>query len=829
MKKAIKKIVALGIGASMLGATILGAAADLNDYPSPFVSGGQFSGTLVVGDSAAAEDVIGVSDIAMSLQFASSVKAGGKGAGATTTIEGDAWRVSESGDDLNLFQNLSTVTNIIDDNDLSALASGTLRAKNVADYSQELTLPSIAVEFVVDDDAEVEDPALFLKFPSGINAVNYELSFTTPAESEVDGTNLEDFDDERITILGREYTITKALNDSSNAIELTLMSGAVQDTLEVGQTKTYNINGKDYETTVMVVSGDASSTAITKLIVNDEVTSSLSKDDTFTLKDGTEIGIKEVLPTKTGDSVQNLVELFIGAEKLVFDAANSQLEVREETLNDVTAAVTTTYVSGEQRLEKIEIDWTPTDDYFVPIGGRLSEVVDDDDDYIIFLETFGIDYQFAGLEASQTEVLRFYPSGRNNYKIQYVNRDGVEYDEKIFFYNSSITVPSTTGPRVSLGDDATHQLFVVEGETVCDNDMFVTEFNKHSRIFELTDVSANDRTFSLKDKGTGKTTEHSYNSGANPLGTFTFDGANFQVNVTDTVNKCVDLINIAADSADTRADIWTQYDTKVAIYGGQLNQSGGAANIVITEDEDGRDDDQATENVYLNFSYDTTDAEIRLSVGTFSAQETASGPGQTDVLVNLDSDDNTNEGYTQWGNFVRQSNTDDQDKWEFWITEDEAVAEVYVTAGVTKVSRSDSVSGEAVILQRIDVGATKLASEVAGLERSQNLLLVGGPCANAAVTSASASFPTCGDWPLSPGEALIQLVEQADGHVALLVAGSTAADTRAATSVVADMTDLQDLADGVMTQVLTVSTGTLMDWEAPSMEDEDTDDMEAEE
>ena len=86
MKKAIKKIVAIGIGASMVGATIMGAAAGLNSYPEPFVKDGKFSGTLVVGDNAAAQDVIGVSDIAMSLQFASALKAG-TGSSSTTTVE----------------------------------------------------------------------------------------------------------------------------------------------------------------------------------------------------------------------------------------------------------------------------------------------------------------------------------------------------------------------------------------------------------------------------------------------------------------------------------------------------------------------------------------------------------------------------------------------------------------------------------------------------------------------------------------------------------------------------------------------------------------------
>ena len=58
-KKVIKRIVALGTGASMVGATLMGAmAADLAHYPNQFIKDGKFTGVLVVGDKAAAEDVL---------------------------------------------------------------------------------------------------------------------------------------------------------------------------------------------------------------------------------------------------------------------------------------------------------------------------------------------------------------------------------------------------------------------------------------------------------------------------------------------------------------------------------------------------------------------------------------------------------------------------------------------------------------------------------------------------------------------------------------------------------------------------------------------------
>ena len=68
MKNAIKKIVAMGTGASMLGATLMGAlAADLSDYPAPFVSAGAADFMMVLGAGAAPADLLGAIDIATNL------------------------------------------------------------------------------------------------------------------------------------------------------------------------------------------------------------------------------------------------------------------------------------------------------------------------------------------------------------------------------------------------------------------------------------------------------------------------------------------------------------------------------------------------------------------------------------------------------------------------------------------------------------------------------------------------------------------------------------------------------------------------------------------
>ena len=110
VKKAIKRIVALGVGVSMVGATLLGATADLGDYPSPFVKDGMFDGMMVVGDDAAPADIIGVTDIAMSLQFSSTITRTVSVAGASgVSISGDAAEVGEANDLLELYEQLGDV------------------------------------------------------------------------------------------------------------------------------------------------------------------------------------------------------------------------------------------------------------------------------------------------------------------------------------------------------------------------------------------------------------------------------------------------------------------------------------------------------------------------------------------------------------------------------------------------------------------------------------------------------------------------------------------------------------------------------------------------
>ncbi|MBS3097019.1 hypothetical protein J4480_06305, partial [Candidatus Woesearchaeota archaeon] len=313
-QKAIKRMIALGTGAIMVGSSVF-AAADLANYPSPFVKDGKFSGVLVVGDKAAAEDVIGISDIVSSLQFAATKKAATTAAG-TVAVEGDAWQVgtsnhlelSEDGSTTDTIETLRNITTYIDKNNLKALASGSVSNNKVTSpFNQYLYLlgpgsgTTLDNGYVIYSENDGDVSADFLYFKSGREIARYLIEFTTALESDVDdsagsasstGLFLTDYQDVDLTLFGRKYTIVTAKRQTTGGSEmvLTLMGGAGKDTLIEKQTKTYTISGKDYETTLNFVDADEA-----QFVINGQTSRKMKDGDTDKLSDGTTIGVTDVL------------------------------------------------------------------------------------------------------------------------------------------------------------------------------------------------------------------------------------------------------------------------------------------------------------------------------------------------------------------------------------------------------------------------------------------------------------------------------------------------------------------------------------------------------
>ena len=285
LMKTVKKILALSTGAVMVGATVLSAgAANLNEYPAPWVQNGKFNGLIVVGDNPGTSpaDVLGAIDIATTLQFATRVPVRGvqSTGGKTSTFSavGEAWQVenlevSERGTGVN--ESISDVDNEIGSKEMGILlADGTLQSYDGDyDYKQKLFFDagqatgtdigkSRTVVFAERNNVKYEDDYpdasstdLFFYIQSGDQIVRYVLDFEGSADSKV--TNLEEdvglgskllnFEAQQIEILGKNWDIIEA--DAINkvtvdgvtayaGVALTLVGGARYERLSEGETAT---------------------------------------------------------------------------------------------------------------------------------------------------------------------------------------------------------------------------------------------------------------------------------------------------------------------------------------------------------------------------------------------------------------------------------------------------------------------------------------------------------------------------------------------------------------------------------------------------------------
>lgn len=165
------------------------------------------------------------------------------------------------------------------------------------------------------------------------------------------------------------------------------------------------------------------------------------------------------------------------------------------------------------------------------------------------------------------------------------------------------------------------------------------------------------------------------------------------------------------------------------------------------------------------------------------------------VMESLDEED-LQQGMSTYGVFFEQTDEDtttDADDLTIEYPLSQRGADVFVVFGETQTSRVSAAAGGAVVLNPINVGAAKLASEVDGQELTTNMVLVGGPCINSAAAKALGSDePLCGEASgIAAGTAVIKLLEHGD-TVSLLVAGYDKDDTRRAAKVLAEYRDWAD-------------------------------------
>jgi hypothetical protein len=304
MKKTVKKMSAILAGATMVGATVMGAMAyDLSNYPSPFIVDGHFSGKIVVGEKAMAQDIIGATDIAAGLQAESTTAVS---VGGSVTVAGGTT------EEVAMDTGLNMDFGVLDNNDISGLNEGTLTIDidgndDDYDYHETLTLGATAVIetglTAANQDEDFKDGVYLLLARSslGYNFVfddaladgNYLANATDdePVIIEFLGKELEIIgatetgmtvqvgetlyleNGQKVTVAGKEVTLVR-VGDTSVIVSV----GGSQATINDGSTKTVGglrVKVKD------VFNDEGVTNDAATLIVGEESTKTYNDGDEF--------------------------------------------------------------------------------------------------------------------------------------------------------------------------------------------------------------------------------------------------------------------------------------------------------------------------------------------------------------------------------------------------------------------------------------------------------------------------------------------------------------------------------------------------------------------
>lgn len=795
MRFNIKKITSVIASALMLGSTmgIVAAAA----YPAPFVVSGAGNGAVVYGTGAAGSDITAAVELGQELDALVTTT------GGVTSVTGDAWQVASGSDKLEIGEIIKDVRNHIGAEQLDALGGGSLSAKGNAVYKEYMYFPGgTSVNYTIDDEPDPDEIGLFYEIPNDVTFAEYIVQFTSFMKSDVTtNTVVEDIEDKDITLIGRTYTITDAVNGSAG-IELTLMGGA--NKAVVSNDEEVTVGGK--AVSVVVTATDKADFTVEG---ETKSTGDLAEGGTFELSDGTFLGVTDIKYQNFAGGLMQAT-FYLGANKLLLKNA-SDLEVNDVVISKGDVIIASTESSGVVSIKQINVTMVSEDQFFIREGGRLSE--EEELDYPEVMVTRNWDLQFNGVQAgAETETVKIYPSGSDkkyilefeNYHghalsvpLVYINNSGVfgGYDDaKKFVINTTGNVTKddwfflNSADTTTVGQDGISYLVQYKGTDAIGDATPECEFDvvgvQNSRKSDMTTTVAEGGTLcSLEIEGTTFTFQ-------NWSTTATKDAV---IGLTSTAYGLVGVATGVTTKATTT--LRTKYNGKINIT--DINTSDGvgtdlgvgtAWQVELWLDDTDRDGDSVdltTEDSVFKISLGNTTTDIADTVALTTGW-------QTDP-----EDSNKRLFMTTYGAHIEETNPDSSPVTiEVTIPENVVEPLVYMTSGEVSVSSGGTGAGKVLVVTDKEVDTVK----------EMNLVVVGGSCINTvAADLLGSNSPLCGEGfsaktNVGAGGYIIQVLASpyaaADsGKVAMLVAGYHAADTLSAVARVKD---------GVTTDVGTV-------------------------
>ncbi len=252
-----------------------------------------------------------------------------------------------------------------------------------------------------DDDVEAD----FLLFRDNKELANYTVEFEGGIRSDIEDENgradpnglyLDDFKGRTLTLLGKDYKVFSArryqAGDRLTAnVRLKFVADESSENILEGESKDIEYGGNTYTVTVTFMDENRS-----RISVNGEMTDMLMEGETYTLAaDGKTLVLADHLYQSYAGGVHSVTvyiadDVFEIKDTMGRRIRNEELKVSDETIDGALVKITGYEDDGDVIIQKISIAMTTQDDYYVPVGGKLSENQDLDERQLLFTNNWDI-------------------------------------------------------------------------------------------------------------------------------------------------------------------------------------------------------------------------------------------------------------------------------------------------------------------------------------------------------------------------------------------------------------------------------------------------------
>ena len=727
----IKKYLATGLSTVMAGATLAGGAfaqTSLSEYPDFLGTNGQLDAFVVVGADSQPSDVVGAGDIIAGLsQLSYNQVATSSGGTVVSSVGGTTEEVGIESS----FGAAINFGNLLNDKDLPSLADSKITVYNDEGDNEEY-------------DYHEE---IYLQTAAQGDIIQLRTALTSTQR------NQDYMDDIVLDVPSDSIKYLFVLDDDQDQDSLISGISSATDPLEI------NFLGRD----LRIINADASSITVE---VGERV--ELEGGNTYQTEDGKIIEfVRAASATESRievDGVANTIRA--GASKTINGVEIKVVSVSndEGTDADITEIVIGTSATNYQAEET----YNNGDDFIIPCGTAWKsdgcDVSDADWEWEISgLDQIAKESVVLGVTFDQglTDIDDNPPrvgSDNNVFDLPAgfarISLDGIVSSDSVKY----TIEPSRESVYTSLDSSASdikYRGILFEG-------------NGEEDSFTTTNVGETDKMFFyLKPATSTTTTLHVANYD---------EGEGRFLEVSGAIGTDTSLGTITNDDASTTlhatSDVTTQDAATLTI------ELGGSASpdlsFFATEDAS----IQTQDSTERGFNWIGSEDGDGLSSGDIVYDTNGIGSYEENLLT---------------ASGIRVYNPDSNsgsDKIEFdFPNEYGSNYEVYVTIGTSDTTvSSTSTSGNSINqVVPITQSVTRLDSEVGSIERSSNLVLVGGPAINRLTAEAMGlQYPATGAASgISEGTGVIRIIDNAftQGKVAVIVAGYESAETRLATSV----------------------------------------------